>query len=146
MEPTFRLQFLYRSYVSPKVRTVDWEGPSSMRTDRSTNTQFSFPRVDDHPNNPFSPKPEFASQTIFPTPKSTTSTTPSRKKSFGTLQQPLEQTLQRLLTTAAPDVPSRAPVVITGISAGLPGRNRPVFGEDNLKRLVRGESFISPIK
>jgi hypothetical protein len=41
----------------------------------------------------------------------------------------------------------RLPIVITGVSAGLPGCNRQssVFAEDNLERLVRGEQCIEPI-
>jgi hydroxymethylglutaryl-CoA synthase len=36
-------------------------------------------------------------------------------------------------------------LVITGVSAGLPGLNRPVFSPDNLDRLVRGEQCIEPV-
>ena len=35
--------------------------------------------------------------------------------------------------------------VVTGVSAGLPGSDGPVFGPDNLDRLVKGDTCIEPI-
>lgn len=44
------------------------------------------------------------------------------------------------------DAPQPLSIVITGVSAGLPGGStRPVFAKDNLERLVRGEQCIEPI-
>ncbi len=36
-------------------------------------------------------------------------------------------------------------VVISGTGLGLPGKNKPVFAEDNVERLLNGEIFIEPI-
>lgn len=38
-----------------------------------------------------------------------------------------------------------APLVVTGIAAGLPGRHRSVFQPDNLRDLVSGVQFITPL-
>ena len=45
----------------------------------------------------------------------------------------------------AKDEKATLSIVITGVSAGLPGLGRQVFAEDNLERLVRGEQCIDPV-
>jgi len=39
----------------------------------------------------------------------------------------------------------RVACVVSGIAAGLPGKDGPVFREDNLERLIRGDQCIGPI-
>ena len=40
---------------------------------------------------------------------------------------------------------NRISCVITGVSAGLPGKSGPVFSKDNLEKLVEGEQRIQPL-
>lgn len=60
-----------------------------------------------------------------------------------------EETLKAMLkasltTAAAPPVRHNgSPVVITGVSAGLPGKHREVFSAQNLDDLVAGTNFIT---
>jgi hypothetical protein len=58
-----------------------------------------------------------------------------------------EETLRGLLMTSMTKRPGRsnAPIVISGVSAGLPGKDRAVFGADNLRSLVAGVNFIQPL-
>lgn len=41
--------------------------------------------------------------------------------------------------------PLTGSVVISGAGMGLPGKNKPVFAEDNIQRILRGEIFIEPL-
>ncbi|MHA2008977.1 MAG: SDR family NAD(P)-dependent oxidoreductase [Promethearchaeota archaeon] len=40
---------------------------------------------------------------------------------------------------------SEAPVVITGVGIGLPGKNRKVFDDKNIDDILRGENLIEPV-
>ena len=48
-------------------------------------------------------------------------------------------------TITAPMHELTGSVVISGTGLGLPGRNKPVFAEDNVERLLNGEIFIEAI-
>lgn len=58
-----------------------------------------------------------------------------------------EETLHAILhaSLSAPQARVGTPIAITGIAAGLPGRHRNVFQPDNLRDLVSGVQFITPL-
>jgi hypothetical protein len=62
-----------------------------------------------------------------------------------THEETLKAMLKASLTTAnAPPVRHNgSPIVITGVSAGLPGKHREVFSAQNLQDLVAGTNFIT---
>ncbi|MGD2026785.1 MAG: beta-ketoacyl synthase N-terminal-like domain-containing protein, partial [Anaerolineales bacterium] len=68
---------------------------------------------------------------------------------IGTAPTKAREPLQVEPTVIQPDIcePQRitGSVVISGAGIGLPGRSKHVFSEDNIERILNGESFIEPL-
>lgn len=90
--------------------------------------------------------------TITRSSSSLQATTPLSTKSSALLSLTHEEALMSMLkasltTAAAPPVHQHAksPIVISGVAAGLPGKEREVFSATNLADLVNGTNFITSL-
>lgn len=90
-----------------------------------------------------------AATALVPTSARLAPPTPRSLKSPALAPLSHEETLKAMLkaslttATAPPVRHNGSPVVITGVSAGLPGKHREVFSAQNLDDLVAGTNFIS---
>ncbi|MCB2179923.1 SDR family NAD(P)-dependent oxidoreductase [bacterium] len=76
-------------------------------------------------------------------------------------EMPTQQAMAQKSTTETVNIPAAQPkvptesitapqpitgsVVVSGAGLGLPGRNKHVFSDDNIERILNGESFIEPL-